>query len=68
MAESEWGPHDWSVLAPRRFTGMAAYLIAHWTFCWGSAWDWKGRMYVEAQHRAANGRPKVNWGHTTEAY
>jgi hypothetical protein len=24
-------------------------------------------QYVEAQHRATNGQPKVNWGHAKEA-
>jgi hypothetical protein len=38
-----------------------------WTPRWGPAWDWKGSTYMEAQHWAANGRPKVKGGHMTGA-
>jgi hypothetical protein len=47
--------------------GKENYFIARYTLRWGSAWDCKGSAYVEAQHRAANGQPKVNGGHATGA-
>ncbi len=34
---------------PSGSPGWQLYLIAHWTLCWGPAWDWKGSTYVEAQ-------------------
>jgi hypothetical protein len=69
MAESEWGPHDWSVLSPtavhrdKRTTSR----VARWTLRWGLCGTGTGGTYVEAQRRAADGQPKVNGGHATGA-
>jgi hypothetical protein len=68
MAESEWGPHGWSVLSPtavqrdKRTTSWHARPYAG-----GLHGTGRGSTYVEAQHRAANGQPKVNGGHVTGA-
>ncbi len=67
-AESEWGPHDRSVLNPtavhrdKRTTSWHAG-----PFAGGLRGTGRGSTYVEAQHRAANGQPKVNGGHATGA-
>jgi hypothetical protein len=45
--------------------GWQISFTSRWTFSWGPAWDWKGSTYVEAQHGAAKGQPKVNGGDMT---
>jgi hypothetical protein len=68
MAESGWGPHDWSMLSPtavhrdKRTTSWHAGPFAG-SLC-GTG---RGSTYVEAQHRAADGQLKVNGGHATGA-
>ncbi len=44
-----------------------SWLHAGRSCCWRPTWDWKRSMYVEAQHWAGNGWPKVNGGHATGA-
>jgi hypothetical protein len=66
MGASRRGPHDWSVLSPtavhrdKRTTSWHAG-----PFAGGLCGTGRGSTYVEAQHRAANGQPKVNGGHAT---
>jgi hypothetical protein len=45
-----------------------SWLHAGRSCCWGPMWDWKRSTYMEAQHRASNGQPKVNGDHVTGAY
>ncbi len=54
-------------LVPRQFTRIVDLLHCTLDPSLGPAWDWKGRTYMKAQHRATNGWPKVNGGHATGA-
>jgi hypothetical protein len=67
-AESGWGPHNWSVLSPTAVHRDRELLHGTLDPSLGAYVGLDGgSMYLEAQHRAANGQPKVNEGHATGA-
>jgi hypothetical protein len=65
---SEWGPHNWSVLSSTAVHRDKRTTSWHAGPCAGGLrGTGRGSTYVEAQHWAANGQPKVNRGHATGA-
>ncbi len=59
-AESEWGPHDWSVQAPLRFTRMAALPHCKLDLRLGV------RVGLEGEHICGGSTPSRQWAAESE--